>query len=362
MDFEIPTSQCNVSKMSSEPRASGKPIRVFLADNTRIHAQLLSDALARDPMLRVIGSACHSQEVIEAATAHALDVIILSSQLDEDPLRGLELLRKLRTLRPHVRAIVTMDSSKPEGALQAFRAGAKGVFSRQESLETLCKCVRQVHAGQIWANCEQIAAAVEALASSPAVHAVDANGLNLLSKRELEVVRSLAEGLSNREIAERLGLSQHTIKNYLFRVFDKLGVSSRVELLFLTLNQSGNGSLAQSFLPLQLDAKQLALPESFSWYERAAQQGIPSAQMALAQMYLEGKATKRNPSAAYMWYLISERTATEMKEQISAAKRKLAESLTTEEILEAQQKASEGPKKIPHAISTSDYGASARRI
>jgi TPR repeat protein len=84
--------------------------------------------------------------------------------------------------------------------------------------------------------------------------------------------------------------------------------------------------------------------------------------MALAQMYLEGKATKRNPSAAYMWYLISERTATEMKEQISAAKRKLAESLTTEEILEAQQKASEGPKKIPHAISTSDYGASARRI
>ena len=66
-----------------------------------------------------------------------------------------------------------------------------------------------------------------------------ANGLSLLSKREMDVVRSLAEGLTNREIAQRLGLSQHTIKNYLFRVYDKLGVSSRLELLFMTLTQAG---------------------------------------------------------------------------------------------------------------------------
>jgi DNA-binding CsgD family transcriptional regulator len=106
-----------------------------------------------------------------------------------------------------------------------------------------------VYEGQIWASSEQMTFAVEALASSPVVRAVDANGLSLLSKREMEVVRSLAEGLTNREIAERLGLSQHTIKNYLFRVYDKLGVSSRLELLFLTLTQADSPQLPGSIAP-----------------------------------------------------------------------------------------------------------------
>jgi len=132
-----------------------------------------------------------------------------------------------------------LASSKRETVLQAFHAGARGIFSRHDSVESLSKCIRSVYEGQVWATGEQVSFAVEALACSPVVRAVDANGLSLLSKRELDVVRSLAEGLTNREIAERLGLSQHTIKNYLFRVYDKLGVSSRLELLFMTLTQAG---------------------------------------------------------------------------------------------------------------------------
>jgi two-component system, NarL family, nitrate/nitrite response regulator NarL len=212
-------------------------IRVLVADDTRIHTQLLADALRRDRYLEVISSPSHSRDLIEVAGMHHFDVLVISSNLDEEPLRGFEVLRGLRATRPDLRSIMLLDSSKREAVLQAFRSGARGIFSRHDSVETLCKCVRTVHQGQVWANSQQVSYAVEALASSPTVRAVDANGLNLLSKRELDVVRSLAEGLTNREIAERLGLSQHTIKNYLFRVFDKLGVSSRLELLFMTLAQ-----------------------------------------------------------------------------------------------------------------------------
>jgi len=237
-----------------------------------------------------------------------------------------------------------LDSSKREVIVDAFRSGAKGVFSRHESLETLCKCVRCVHEGQVWADSRQMSYAVEALASSPTVRAVDANGLSLLSKRELEVVHCLTEGMTNKEIAERLGLSQHTIKNYLFRVFDKLGVSNRMELMFLTLSQPA--AAKDSSGPALRNSKDSGEEErTIAWYQRAAEQGIQSAQIALADMYWHGKGATKDVVAAYMWHLISEKTNLEIKDQISSAKKKLTDELSTEQILEAQQRAMEHGKK-----------------
>jgi DNA-binding NarL/FixJ family response regulator len=326
----------------------------LVADNTRIHTQLLADALRRDRRLEVIGAASHSHDLVAATAAHKVDVAVISSNLDEEPLRGLEVLRELRASRPAVRTVLLLDSSKREVVVDAFRAGARGVFSRHDSLETLGKCVRQVHEGHIWANSQQMVFAVEALAAAPTVRAVSANGLNLLSKREMDVVRCLAEGLTNREIAERLGLSQHTIKNYLFRVFDKLGVSSRLELLFLTLTQPP----AQSALPPAAFASSAAgnghredSDMTLAWCQKAAEQGQPAAQLALAQMFSQGKSAPRDVVAAYMWYLVSEQTSLDMKDEISAEKRKLAALLTTDQIVEAQKRAAERMKKPPKTSS-----------
>ena len=224
--------------MSSSHSSGSEMIRVLVADDTRIHTQLLADALRRDRQLDVISTPARSRDFVETVRLHKVDVVVLSSNLDEEPLRGFEVLRQLRASNADLLAIMLLDSSKREMVLQAFRAGARGIFSRHDSVEILCKCIRSVREGQIWANSQEMTFAVEALATSPTVRAVDANGLSLLSKREMDVVRSLSEGLTNREIAERLGLSQHTIKNYLFRVYDKLGVSSRLELLFMTLTQA----------------------------------------------------------------------------------------------------------------------------
>ena len=313
-------------------------IRVLVADNTRIHTQLLADALKRDHGLDVISSDSDSHGLIATALAHKAEVLVISSKLDDEPHRAFELLRELRASHPHIRAVLLMDSSKREFILHAFRAGARGIFSRHESVESLCKCVRSVHEGQIWASSLQMSFAVEALASSPTVRAVDANGLDLLSKREMEVVRSLAEGLTNREIAERLGLSQHTIKNYLFRVFDKLGVSSRVELLFMTLSQN---SPAQSLLPSLLanlangnrhDEATLAI------CQKAAEQGLPTAQLALAQICSARRSGPRDLVNAYMWYLI-------VNEQIARARNHVNKTMTMEQLLEAEQRAAEWMKK-----------------
>ncbi len=218
--------------------SGGTPIRVFVADNSPIHTQLVADGLKRDPSLQVIVPVSDCSGLVTEVMASDVDVLVISANLDDQPSGGLEILQELRTSFPGIRAVVLLHSSKRELIVDAFRAGARGIFSRQGSIEMLMKAVRCVHEGQIWANSREMSLAVEALANSRMVRPMNANGLNQLSRREMDVVRCLAEGMSNREIAERLQLSQHTIKNYLFRVFDKLGVSSRTELLFMTLNQS----------------------------------------------------------------------------------------------------------------------------
>jgi DNA-binding NarL/FixJ family response regulator len=95
----------------------------------------------------------------------------------------------------------------------------------------LCRCVERVYEGQIWANSLQMGLALEALAQLAPSPPTNHDRLNLLTKREKDVVRLLTEGLTNRDIAGELNLSEHTIKNYLFRMFDKVGVSNRVELV-----------------------------------------------------------------------------------------------------------------------------------
>lgn len=117
------------------------------------------------------------------------------------------------------------------------------MFCRTDPLRMLSKCVRCVHSNQIWVNAPQLEFLLEALAQAPATNLVGADGQALLSKRERDVVRLLAEGFSNREIAKELGLSEHTVKNYLFRIFNKLGVSSRVEVVLYATSQRGSSTI-----------------------------------------------------------------------------------------------------------------------
>jgi two-component system nitrate/nitrite response regulator NarL len=224
--------------MAGESAMAAQAVRVLVADNSRMHTQLMADALQRDPGLSVVEWNGPVSSLVPTVLAERVDVVAVSCAMDGQPLRGLDLVRDLLIERPTARTVVLLDAQNREIVVEAFRAGARGVFSREESVESFCKCIHRVHQGQIWANTKQVEFVIETLAASPNLRAMGGKGLKLLSKRENEVVRYLAQGLTNREIAQRMNLSQHTIKNYLFRVFDKLGVSSRVELLFMTLSQN----------------------------------------------------------------------------------------------------------------------------
>jgi DNA-binding NarL/FixJ family response regulator len=128
-----------------------------------------------------------------------------------------------------------LDAPDRNSVVEAFRAGARGVFCRTESLKSLSKCIRCVHDGQVWANSNELRFLLDALSQAMSTRIVGAAGVSL-SKRERDVVQCVSEGLSNREIAHRLTLTEHTVKNYLFRIFDKLGVSSRVEVVLYAFN------------------------------------------------------------------------------------------------------------------------------
>src|SRR5579863_4702108 len=303
-------------------------IRVLVADSSRIHTSLLANALKLDPLLEVTAFEADSSALVATVRTQAIDVLVISSNLDEQPSRGVELLLELRALQVKTRAVLLPESSKDEATLQAFRAGARGIFGKNEPIAQLSKCVRCVHRGQVWANSEALRVAVEALASSPMVRAVNASGMKLLSERELQVVRCIAEGLTNREIAERLKLSQHTIKNYLFRIFDKVGVSSRVELLFMTLSQNGNGQA------LLVSAKgNNNSHEESELLKKAAESGLPAAQLALAQLYLARSKEPEDLVNAYMWYLVA-------TERAFQARGSITKMLTAQQIYEAKQQAS----------------------
>ena len=223
-------------------------IRVLAADSTRMNSQLLAAALERDKRFQVLEPVSDESAIIAAVNKLKPAVVVVSAELDEDPRRGFGIVRELHALCPETRVVMLLDTSEPKPVVEAFRAGARGVFCRSESLKSLAKCICCVHQGQIWANSKELRYLLDALGEALPLRVIDSRGVTLLSKREQEVVRCVAEGLSNREIAQRLGLTEHTVKNYLFRIFDKLGVSKRVEVVLYAYSL-GNAFTASDAAP-----------------------------------------------------------------------------------------------------------------
>jgi DNA-binding NarL/FixJ family response regulator len=213
-------------------------LRVLAADSTSMSTQLLVEALGREPQLQMIESPSSAAAILSAIKRENPHVAVISVRLGEGATGGLDLVREIRSQWPATRVVMLLDASERSAVVEAFRAGAQGVFCRTEPFRFLAKCIQCVNGGQVWASSTELQFVLEAL-TQPRLANFNAHGGTLLSAREIDVVRCVAEGMTNREIAQRLKLTEHTVKNYLFRIFDKLGVSSRVEVVLYAL---GNGS------------------------------------------------------------------------------------------------------------------------
>ena len=231
----LPTS--DPLKTSPKPR---KPVRVFVADSSSMGCQLMVRALQQSRRsIRVVGSATESGEILKGLGENPSDVAIISADLRDGPTTGFRVVREVRVSYPHIRVIVLLDSPERTMVIEGFRAGADGVFSRDEPFEMLCKCIHAVSRGQIWARSEQLRFVIEAVAKSEPQPITSAKGTKLLTKREDGLAQLVAEGLTNRDISRQLNLTEHTVRNYLFRIFNKLGTSNRLELALYVLKQKG---------------------------------------------------------------------------------------------------------------------------
>ena len=227
--------------MSCPSGASRDTIRVLVADSNQTQSQLLTSALRRQPGMRLTSCRAELSECLQSLASSPADVVLFGDgPTEHDHL--IQTLRALHSNHPNVGLILLMDSYDRQLVVNAMRAGARGLFCRAcQPFRALCRCISVVHQGQFWANTEQMGYVIDALTSTSPARVFAANGDGLLSPREDQVVNLVAEGIGNREVAHQLGIKENTVKKSLLRIYDKLGVSNRVELVLYALTHRGAG-------------------------------------------------------------------------------------------------------------------------
>jgi DNA-binding NarL/FixJ family response regulator len=225
-------------KFPSDSKQRG--IRVLLADSNQTQSQLLSSALRRQPGFHVASCAADLTACLRALEVAAADIVVIGDGLGNN-CRRYEALRGLQATHPGIKLILLLDVYDRELVVNAMRSGARGLFCRAcQPFKALCRCIYAVHAGQIWANTEQVRFLIDALATAAPTRVINAKGEDLLTEREEQLVAHVAEGIGNREIAAQLGIKENTVKKALLRIYDKLGVSNRVELVLYALAHREN--------------------------------------------------------------------------------------------------------------------------
>jgi two-component system nitrate/nitrite response regulator NarL len=203
------------------------PARVLIYDSSSLQCELLATGLKSLRQGLEIRWVTDLESMITLLSTDAKWVVILS----DTSMNGtaVSLAGRLRARFPGLPFVLLLQEGRRDRVIEAFRMGARGIVYSNENLSQLGKCIDHVVRGEVWVRHVDLGMIFEGLAKS-STRVTDVRGRTLLSPREEEISRLVAEGMSNREIARSLRISESTVKNSLFHVFEKLGISNRVEL------------------------------------------------------------------------------------------------------------------------------------
>jgi DNA-binding NarL/FixJ family response regulator len=223
---------------------SGPKIKIVVADDHPIFRDGLCKLLALEEDFEVVGQAQDGRQVLEVLQQHEPDILLLDLKMPG--LDGLATLQRLQAAKNKTRVIVLTASDDKNEFVQAMRLGTSGIVLKQTATELLIKSIRRVHAGEIWLDSHTTAAVIRQFVAAdetpPQAPATAGPGRERerspLSQREREIVALVAQGFKNKEMAEKMFISEQTVKNHLHNIFDKLGVSDRLELALYAIHNN----------------------------------------------------------------------------------------------------------------------------
>ncbi len=208
------------------------PIRVAIADDHAIVLDGLRRLFAAEPDMEVVETCTSGDAAVVAGARPDVDVLVLDFKMPG--MNGLDVLARLARERASARTILLTAALTDDDALEALRLGAKGIVLKESPPDTLLDCLRRVHAGEEWIDPETRARAASLVARRQGAAGGPAQ---VLTAREVDIVRMIARGLRNKAIADRLAISEGTVKIHLHNIYEKLGLDGRLELVLWAQKQ-----------------------------------------------------------------------------------------------------------------------------
>ena len=212
-------------------------IRVVIADDHPIVRDGLRRLLSVEADIDVVGEAADGQQLLDHMQDWMPDVILLNLRMPNTD--GLAALQALNSTKNPAKVIILTASEDKNEFVQAMKLGCAGIVLKQTSADLIVKSIRKVNAGEIWLDAHTTAAVMRQFATAEAAAASGIKGRERapLSTREREIVALVAQGYKNKEMAEKMFISEQTVKNHLHNIFDKLGVSDRLELALYAIHK-----------------------------------------------------------------------------------------------------------------------------